>query len=147
VDSDRSQEYLNTKTEIVDLINHYTRSLHGKKRTYAKQLSKYVQNRDSSFEFNLNKALQDCQEIMLPFIRLKYGEPIDQAIDGISERMGVVRNGIAHSKLDLHFDAIHLCDIKIVEELLYAMRLKNCRLKTKEIQRGINNLFRENIAI
>ncbi len=147
VDSDRSQEYIDTKTEIVDMIDEYRNSLHGKKKKYAKQLRDYVENRDSSFEFNLKKALKDCKDIMLPFISLKYNENCDDAIDGICERMGTVRNGIAHSRLDMQFDAIHLSDIKIVEELLYAIRLKHCHIKTVDIQRCINGIFRENIAI
>ena len=84
---------------------------------------------------------------MLPFIALNYNENCDDAIDGICERMGAVRNGIAHSRLDLQFDAIHLSDIKIIEELLYAIRLKRCYIKTVDIQRCINCIFRENIAI
>lgn len=83
---------------------------------------------------------------MLPFVRIKYGGNYLDVIDGICERMGTVRNGIAHSRLDLRFDAIHLCDIKIVEELLYAIRLKKCHLNTSEIQKSINCVFRENIA-
>ncbi len=65
----------------------------------------------------------------------------------LSSRMGEIRNGIAHSRLDLRFDAIHLSDIKIVEELLYAMRLKKMKLKTHDIQKAINDLFSEHMAI
>lgn len=147
VDSDRSQEYVDTKNEIVELIDKYINTTNGKKRKYAKQLHKYVKNRDSSFEFNLKKALNDCKDIMMPFVRSKYKGEYDNAINGICERMGAVRNGIAHSRLDMRFDAIHLSDIKIVEELLYAIRLKQCYIKVREIQRSINNIFRENIAI
>lgn len=147
VDSDRSQEYIDTKNEIVEMINQYTNMLHGKKRQYSKQLSRYVQKRDSSFEFNLRNALKDCKDVMMPFVRLKYAGTYDDTIDGISERMGAVRNGIAHSHLDLRFDAIHLSDIKIVEELLYAIRMKQCHIKTVDIQKSINSIFRENIAI
>lgn len=147
VDSDRSQEYIETKNEIIDMINKYTNSLHGKKREYSKQLSKYVQNRDSSFEFNLKKALMDCEKIMLPFVRLKYSGTYSESVDGICERMGTVRNGIAHSRLDLRFDAIHLSDIKIVEELIYAIRLKRCGIKYEDIQKSINRIFMENIAL
>ena len=32
-----------------------------------------------------------------------------------------------HDKLNWHFDAIHLSDISIVEELLYAMILKDLK--------------------
>ena len=61
--------------------------------------------------------------------------------------MGDFRNGIAHSRLDLHFEAIHLSDIKIVEELLYAIRLKKIGLQTSEIQKAISDLFLERLAL
>jgi hypothetical protein len=147
VDSERSQEYIDTKNEVIAMIDQYTNTLHGKKRAYSKQLRKYVLNRDSSFEFNLKKALSDCKDIMVPFVRNKYSGTYDDAINGVCERMGAVRNGIAHSRLDLRFDAIHLSDIKIVEELLYAIRLKQCDIETEKIQKSINDIFRENIAI
>ena len=146
-DSERSQEYIDTKNEVIAMIDQYTNTLHGKKRAYSKQLRKYVLNRDSSFEFNLKKALSDCKDIMVPFVRNKYSGTYDDAINGVCERMGAVRNGIAHSRLDLRFDAIHLSDIKIVEELLYAIRLKQCDIETEKIQKSINDIFRENIAI
>ena len=61
--------------------------------------------------------------------------------------MGEFRNGIAHSRLDLHFEAIHLSDIKAVEELLYVMRLKKLQLKPLEIQTAIKDLFLERVAL
>ena len=51
--------------EVVDLIDKYRDSLSGKKKKYAKQLRDYVGNRDSSFEFNLKRALKDCEDISM----------------------------------------------------------------------------------
>ena len=145
--SERSEIYLNVQNDIVSLIDNYIVQKHGKARNYAKQFKKYVENRDSSFESNLKKALLDCKDVMLPFIRRKYVNNYEEAVDGISERMGTVRNGIAHSRLDFKIDAIHLSDLRIVQEILYVIRLKNMHLSTKEIQKAINKLFGENFAI
>ncbi|WP_125116787.1 hypothetical protein [Agathobaculum sp. Marseille-P7918] len=146
-DCDRSADYILVKNDILALIENYRNSTSGKRRKYAGQLWKYVDNRDSSFETNLKKALKDCEEILKPFTKKRYAGEYEEIISNLSSRMGEVRNGIAHSRLDLHFDAVHLCDIKIVEELLYAMRLKKLRLKTPEIQKAINNLFIEHISL
>ena len=146
-DFGRSAEYVTVKAEIVELINNYAKTKHGKSKGYAKTLSKFVNNRDSSFGDNLKRALIDHKEIMKPFVGKKYHGEYEEVVEGISSRMGEVRNGIAHDKLDWHFDAIHLCDIKIVEELLYAMILKDLHLDSKKIQKGINDLFDENFAI
>lgn len=51
----------------------------------------------------------------------KYAGALDVTIEEICDRMNTVRNGIAHSRLDLNLEAIHLSDLKIIEELLYAM--------------------------
>ena len=47
--------------------------------------------------------------------------------------MNTVRNGIAHSRLDLNLEAVHLSDLKIID--------------TKSIQIGIKRLFGERISI
>ena len=54
---------------------------------------------------------------------MKYREKYEEAIRGISERMGELRNGFAHSRLDLCFNPRNLDDLKIMEELIYAIRL------------------------
>ena len=114
---------------------------------YAKQLRKYVENRDSSFESNIRKALVDCEEIMKPFLEKWYVGDYAGNIFNLSAQMGEFRNGIAHSRLDLRYEAIHLSDVRIVEELLYAMRLKKIGLQTSQIQKAISDLFVERIAV
>lgn len=146
-DNGRSQDYILVKKDIIDLIDSYLRTMHGKKRDYAKQLRKYVENRDNSFESNVRKALMDCEEIMTPFLKKRYAGNYVEEVHNLSIRMGELRNGIAHSRLDLRYEAIHLSDIKIIEELLYAMRLKKIRLHTLEIQKAINDLFLERLAV
>lgn len=145
-DSGRSDEYLEVKSEVVTLIESYFQSKQGKKRQYAKQLKNYVENRDSSFESNIKFALADCEEILTPFIMRKYPGTYTDIIHGISSRMGEVRNGIAHSRLDMDFDAIHLADIRVVEELIYAIRLKNSSISILVCKKVINQLFGENFA-
>ena len=146
-DFDRSPEYISAKKDVVDLIDNYLRTTQGKKRSYIKQLRKYVENRDSSFETNIKKALLDCEKIMTPFLKKRYIGSYPEMVHNLSARMGDFRNGIAHSRLDLHFEAIHLSDIKIVEELLYAIRLKKIGLQTSEIQKAISDLFLERLAL
>ena len=146
-DSGRSDEYLKVKSEVVSLIDGYLNSKQGNRRKYEKQLKKYVENRDSSFEDNIKYALADCEEILTSFVTSKYPGSYMDIIDGISSRMGEVRNGIAHSRLDLHFDAIHLADIRVIEELIYAIRLKNISVSPLDCKKAINRLFAENFGL
>ena len=143
-DSGRSDEYLEVKSEIILLIERYYESKQGKKRQYPKQLRKYVENRDCSFEANIQSALSKCEEILVSFVTRKYPGTYSEIIQGISFRMGEVRNGIAHSRLDFNFDAIHLTDIRVIEELTYAIRLSNMSMSVSDCQRAISQLFGEN---
>lgn len=147
VDIDRSQVYVDTKNEVANLIDGYANSWHGRKRTYAKQLRKYVQNRDSSFESNLHYALLECQSIMRPFVLLEYNGPYGRTIRTIAERMGTLRNGIAHNKINYRLDAVHLADIRVVEQLTYAMRLKKILKCDSSVQKAIKALFGVNIYL
>jgi len=146
-DCSRSDEYFEVKGDLIALIEAYRNSKQGKKRQYAKQFKKYVENRDNSFENNIKNALNDCEAILSTFIRKKYSGTYSDVIEGISSRMGVVRNGIAHSRLDMRFDAIHLTDIKVIEELIYAIRMKKSSINNMNCQRAINDLFGENMAL
>ena len=146
-DHGRSDEYISVKNEIISFIKTFTESQHGKMRQYAKQIEKYVENRDSSFESNIKESLLDSEEILSPFIGNRYDNSFSDTVEGISSRMGELRNAIAHGRLDFHYDAIHLSDILTIEELLYAMRLKKIGLTADECKKAINELFLENINI
>lgn len=144
-DSERSEEYIETKAEIVQIIEEYENKCTGKRKKYVKQLKDYVYNRDSSFAFNVLYAIKRCSDIMMPFIKKRYKGQYSEELEGISERVGAVRNGVAHCKLDFELEAIHLVDIHVMEELLYAMELKNIGLSTYECHKAIGRLFHENI--
>ena len=58
-----------------------------------------------------------------------------------------IRNGIAHSIIDIEFEAVNLCDIKMIEELIYAMRLRQIGLTCINTQKAINSLYREDIPL
>lgn len=146
-DYNRSEEYLDVKNNIVDLISNYLREQHGKRRKYVKQLSRYIADRDNSFEDNVRYALNDCEDIMDIFIKRKYSDNYKSAVDDIAFRVGELRNGIAHSRLDLKLKAISLSDIKIIEELTYAICLKKCGIKSQECKKAINALFGEQFAL
>lgn len=139
--SGRSPEYIQVKKDIVDLIEKYRKQSRGKQRDYVRGFLKTVKNRDNSFSTNINNALMDCREIMEYFLKEEYEDDYEKTAKGVSIRIGEVRNGIAHSRLDLQLEAIHLADIKIVEKLIYAMRLKKIGIKSPQIQMAIQELF------
>ncbi|MBQ7300955.1 MAG: hypothetical protein IJW77_14065 [Clostridia bacterium] len=144
-DTDRSDEYIEIKAKVVDFIEQLRIENTGKRKKAAKTLKDYVFNRDASFSSNTAYALNDCADVMKPFVKKRFKGDYDDVVDEISERIGVVRNGVAHCKLDFKLEAVHLIDIIIMEELLYAMQLKHIGLTTYECHKAIGRLFRENI--
>ena len=146
----RSQEYQDVKRDILNMIDGIISASKGKRRSAAKEFRKYVEVHGVSIKLKLIHALNDCRLIMLPFVRTEYqgkfGE-FEEVVKGIGARMGEMRNGLAHSKLSLQFGSVNISDLKIVEKLLYAMRLKTILHDTTIIQKGINNLFGGSVAL
>lgn len=146
-DYGRSKLYLSTKQEIVEIIDRYKRCHTGDSKKYAQSIKRTVQNLDNSYAQNVEYAINDCKSIMEPFFKKNYNIGMDNSVREMSVRVGEIRNGIAHSKMDFELDAIHLTDIKIIEELIYAIRLKKLGVPEINIKRGINALFMEDIAV
>lgn len=147
---ERSESFITTKTEIENLISEYAVNKDGKGKKAAKEIKRFVSKLDSNYGQRLKIAFEDCEEILKPFVRKAYGNisfSYNEKTDEISERMNEFRNYLAHSKLDFEIEAIHLCDLKMVEELTYAIRLKKLGLNVFKCQKAINELFHENFAL
>lgn len=147
LDFGRSEKYLRVKAEVLDSLNVMRENKHGKCREYVDQIINLIGASDNGYGMKVQKALKCCLDIIEPFIRKKYEGEIEDVINGIGKRMGNCRNGIAHGRLDFLIDPINLDDIKIIEELLYAMRLKSLSIDSTAIQKAINSLFCENMMI
>lgn len=145
-DKGRSERFSNVKTEIVRLVKEYQSAQIGKNKEYAMDLLKGIKNFNLGYWFNVEYALKDCRDIMERFTVRKYGTPhksYEELIAEVSRRVGRLRNNLAHDNLDWSFEAIQISDIKVVEELLYAIRLKQIGLSTDKIQNAIKKLFQE----
>lgn len=140
----RSDKYLNIKNEVIDIVNELVSKKTSKEKRYVKQFKKLIENSDNSFASNVEYALKDCKTIISVFTEKYYDDSFEKIVDDISNRMGALRNGIAHSRLDLELDAIHLSDVHIMEELLYIIRLKKMNISEQKIKEAINSLFDEN---
>ena len=146
-DYERSVEYKQIKEDIIEELEILRGTNTGKRRKYIKEFIRYIEKTDSSYKDRLKSALKNHKKIMAIFIKKFYQEDFEKAIGGISDRMGELRNNIAHNSLDVDYDAILLSDIQIVEILLYIMRLKNLGLSDELCKKAINNLFGLRLAL
>ena len=132
---------------MIKLIEEFAETLSGKQKKYAKGFAKGIKNNDSSYGDNLKFALEDCKSIMEPFITRRFEGSYEEIINDISININEIRNGIAHSRLDLELEARNLVDIQFVEEMLYAIRLKKMGIDNAVIKKAINELFGERMHI
>lgn len=146
-EANRSEEFHNVKELALSLFDELTNNSHGKQKTYVKELKKHLANHDSSYSNNVKFAMTKYTDCLTPFVRRHYEGSVEENIDGISSRIGTMRNGIAHNKLDFDFAPVHLADIKIIEELIYVMRLIDVGVSEENCRHIINELFDENIAL
>ena len=75
------------------------------------------------------------------FIKKCFDGSYEDIVEGISESVNKLRNGIAHSRLDMEVEPRHVTDIKLMEEMLYVIRLKKLGIEVPVIQKVINELF------
>ena len=77
----------------------------------------------------------------------EYCEKYKEQLDEICARMNRLRNDLAQGNLDLKFCPELIGDLKMVEQLLYAMRLKAIGVEDRSIQSAINTIFRCNLSL
>jgi len=144
-DTKRSEIYKKTKENVVANLKIYAASLSGKQKKYANGFAKGILNSDSSYGDNLLYAFDDCKTIIEPFVKKHFKGSYKRITEDVSANINELRNGIAHSRLDLRIKARHLAEIKLVEEMFYVVRLKKMGIKDEAIQKSINDLFQENL--
>ena len=146
-DYKRSETYSEIKELVISSVDKLIESNTGKRKKYLKSIKRQLQKLDNSYSKMVLISLRECADIIKPFILQKYGEYNESILNDISQRINEMRNDIAHCKLDIDYVPNHSNDIKIVEYLIYAIRLKSIGLETESIQKAINALFGLNMAI
>lgn len=144
-DTIRSVMYKKTKEDVVVHLKEYAKALSGRQKKYANEFVRGILNSDSSYGDKLLYAFEDCKTIIEPFVRKHFKGSYRKITKDVSADINELRNGIAHSRLDLKIKARHLAEIKLVEEMFYVVRLKKMGIEDQAIQKSINDLFQENV--
>lgn len=143
----RSKEYTEIKDEVIQYLKELKESNTGNKKRYIKSFIKGFEKQENSYADRMKKALNDCKDILLPFLEDKYKDFEIEMINDISERLGNIRNDVAHGNIDLVINPINILDFYILECLLYAMRLNYIGIETVQIKNAINDLKNSNVLI
>ncbi len=146
--ANRSKEYSEVKIEAIAVLDQFKSTKTGTQRDHAKELVKFLRRLDDSYSDRIQYAVSDCRSIMEPFIIHNYKNMSYEAtVAAMRVRLNDLRNEIAHNNMDIEFEAVHLADVKIVEQLIYAIRLKQIGLNDIDCKRAINCLFDEKLAL
>ena len=139
--SRRSERYFESREEAREKLTELMNSKTNKRKKDFATFIKLINDADDSYEQRVLFALADCKDIMVPFLLKTYEGNYESISKGIASRMGNLRNGFMHSRLDLEFQAINLADVKVLEKLMYAIRLKTLEKNSETVRRSIGNLF------
>ena len=143
----RSKEYIGARKDVLDCLENLKESNSGKKRDYIKKFARKFEKAENDFGDKMSKALSDCEDILLPFLKYHYRKYNSDMIEDICGRMNELRNDSAHGNIDLEIKPIHISDFSILEDLLYVMRLKYMNVDIVNIRKAIKSLENYSIII
>jgi hypothetical protein len=102
-----------------------------------------IEKSEVSLDERLRKAFSDNFELLKDFISDNYNKYRikEDKIEDITLRLQEQRNNFAHGNIDKEIDSITILDLRIVELLLYTMRLKDLGVENENIKSAIRSLF------
>ena len=140
IDYGRSEKYTSTKKEAIQLLKNEADKHSGDKKKYYKNFAKMITKTDNSYKQRLEHALKDCREEMKFSIANTYMNEIETKLAEFPSRMNDLRNDSVHANFNWQIKPINISDFSILEDLIYAIRLKNVGIDTHSIQKCLANL-------
>lgn len=144
----RSEKYFDVKEDVLDLINKFReKGLSSKSKNYVDSFIMAINYNDNILSSCIKNVIEKNLEIIKIFLIKDYKDYDKKLINEIAQRLSSMRNHIAHGNLDLKIEPINILDLKILESLIYIMRLSSLKISNESIQKGICKLIGYNIAI
>ncbi len=142
----KSEATINAENAVCEEIQKEIDNLSGKKKNIYKFLQRLV--RSDSIQPKIIQIGKDFSGIVDIFGKHLYrlnNQELDYSEMG--ERLASQRNNFAHGNLDKDFIGLSLLDLMFLEIVVYAMQLKFYEIDDVEIQKSINALFQQRLAI
>ena len=138
---DKSEAFLEAKDDVLKYIEKRIEQNTRKKKKAYKGLYKGVLNSGYSFGNNVIYALDNNKQIMDTFVKRMYYSSLDDVKSDIASRMNIIRNDIAHNKLEHVIKAVEINDLRVLELLTYAMRLRKIGVSINNTCKALDDLF------
>ena len=142
----KSEATINAENAVYEEIQKEIDNSSGKKKSIYKFLQRLV--RSDSLQSEIIQIGKDFSGIVDVFGKHLYqinGQELNYSDMG--QRLSKQRNNFAHGNLDKDFIGLSLLDLMFLEIVVYAMQLKHYEIDDIEIQKSINELFQQRLAI
>ena len=142
----KSEATINAENAVCEEIQKEIDNSSGKKKNIYKFLQRLV--RSDSLQSEIIQIGKDFSGIVDAFGKHLYqinGQELNYSDMG--QRLSKQRNNFAHGNLDKDFIGLSLLDLMFLEIVVYAMQLKHYEIDDIEIQKSINELFQQRLAI
>lgn len=144
----RSDRYFDVKEDILELLNRYKETCPNRKsKDYVESFKTSISYNDKILSACIGKVIESNLETIKIFLLREYQGYEPKLINDMSQRLSTMRNHIAHGNLNLEIEPINISDLKILESLIYMMRLSSLGISKESIQKGICKLIGYNIYI
>ena len=135
-DKVRSEQFIEVKKDLLEEIESYEKikSYTGKRKKYLKNFMRNIEHIENGLGEKIKHAIKDSKKYIDVFFRYYYSRKYNKKeMDDMCERMNKIRNQLAHGNFLLELTKDNIFDFKILECLLYIMRLKNLGLLENQI--------------
>lgn len=144
----RSGTYYDIMKEIEMIVEEKKISAGSKKkRKYYDEIINKINYDSINFGEKIRHAVIANKHILDPFLFFEYQSSDDKTIQVMTTRMNFLRNSIAHGNLGFTIEPIHLSDIRILQLLIFSIRLTNLEVPQDMIMRDLKNLFGINVKL
>lgn len=143
----RSEEFISIKEMVLQAIDELSSDVKGKKKKSLSSIKRSVSKIENSLGDRIKYVIEDCNEIMMPFLIYNYCKDYGEDVEQMCDRMNDFRNDCAHGNIMAAFEGTLLIDYNTLECLLYAMRLKALGISTLLAQKAIAKVMNINMYI
>lgn len=136
----RSEKFIEVKSDLLKEIEIYAehKNYTGKRKKYLKSFINSIQHIENSLAQKIKYAIEDSNMYIKVFCMYYYStEYQKKQIGDMCERMNKIRNKLAHGDFLLELTKDNICDFKILECLLYIMRLKKIGVSENKIYHAV----------
>ena len=142
----KSKATIDAEKDVSNEIQKLIDKVSGKRKKICKFLKRLIKS--TSLQTEIIQIGKDYSSIIDIFGNHLYqinGEELKYSEMG--QRLSDQRNHFAHGDLDKDFIGLSLLDLMFLEIVVYAMQLKHYEIDDVEIQKSINALFQQRLAI